>query len=218
MKSRRPVKHVHCPRPYRLGQRQTAAEETHARILGAARDLLIAEGGYANFTIDAVAQQAAVARMTIYHQFGSKAGLLEALCDDLAIRGRIEQLAGAFVLTDPGEALAEFIAVLCRFYDADRLLTRRLVGLAALDPDFEQVLRGRYARRREGLRVLVDRLATRYGCSEVEALDETVDVLDVLTSFSTFDALADTNRGPAEVATLMRRLVHAALELPRVPR
>src|SRR5437868_652736 len=69
------------PRPYRLGQRQTTIEQTRARIVAAARELLATPGGIAGFTIDAVAAQAGVARMTVYNQFASKIGLLEALFD-----------------------------------------------------------------------------------------------------------------------------------------
>src|SRR5438034_816285 len=69
------------PRPYRLGQRQVAADETRSRILNAARAQLETE---ASFSIDAVARRADVARMTVYYQFGSRRGLLEALIDDLA--------------------------------------------------------------------------------------------------------------------------------------
>ena len=94
------------PRPYRLGQRRLAAEQTRARVIAAARELLMATGGFAGFTIDAVARQAGVARMTIYNQFGSKAGLLEALFDDLAARGGMEQLPSAFSRPDPLDASA----------------------------------------------------------------------------------------------------------------
>src|SRR5262249_21501679 len=138
-----------------------------------------------------------------------KAGLLEALCDSLAARGGIEQLAGAFRRAEPLDALAEFIAVFCRFWDSDRLVTRRLQGLAALDPDFEQVLGARQERRREGLRALVRRIADRHALPA--AFDEVIDVLHVLTSFGTFDALAGTTRGVEEVVPLVRRLVYAAL-------
>src|SRR5438034_7095657 len=77
------------PRPYRLGQRQVAADETRSRILNAARAQLETE---VSFSIDAVARRADVARMTVYYQFGSRRGLLEALFDDLAVRGGIPQL------------------------------------------------------------------------------------------------------------------------------
>ncbi len=60
------------PGPYQLGQRQAAIEKTRARIISAASEVLMENSGYARFSIDAVARQADVARMTVYHQFGSK--------------------------------------------------------------------------------------------------------------------------------------------------
>ena len=83
------------PRPYRLGQRQATTEQTRARIIAAARELLVARKGFSGFSIDAVA------RMTVYYQFGSKIGLLEALSDSLAAHGGLEQLAAAFRCPDP---------------------------------------------------------------------------------------------------------------------
>ena len=74
------------PRPYRLGQRQVLAEQARERILTATRELLMTSNGFSGFSMEAVARQAFVARMTVYHQFGSKIGLLEALCDSLAGR------------------------------------------------------------------------------------------------------------------------------------
>ena len=71
------------PRPYRLGRREAAVADTRERILAAARDVL-GENGFAGFTIDAVADRAGVARMTVYYQFDSKGALLDALLDALA--------------------------------------------------------------------------------------------------------------------------------------
>src|SRR6266487_5160891 len=80
------------PRPYQLGQRQAASEQTRSCVLQAARKLLMESTSFSGFSIEAVARRANVARMTIYHQFGSKMGLLEALCDSLAVTGEMEQL------------------------------------------------------------------------------------------------------------------------------
>ncbi len=201
------------PRPYRLGQRQATTEQTRARIIAAARELLVASNGFSGFSIDAVARQADVARMTVYYQFGSKIGLLEALSDSLAAHGGMEQLAAAFSRPDPLDALTEYIAVFSRFWNSDRLVTRRLRALAALDPDFEQVVRARDEWRRGGLRVIVRRLVEKYGRPAPEAFDEAVDVLYTLIGFECFDTLAGPTRNLEEIAPVVQRLVRSALGL-----
>src|SRR5260370_9561179 len=103
------VKSSRRPRQYRLGQRQATTEQTGARIINAARELLAESSGFSGFSIDAVARQADVARMTVYHQFGSKIGLLEALSDYLAAHGGMEHMAGAFRRPERLAALHEYI-------------------------------------------------------------------------------------------------------------
>jgi AcrR family transcriptional regulator len=197
-------------RPYQLGRRQEAADQTRARILAAARELLASDDGYAGFTIDAVARQADVARMTIYYQFHSKVGLLEALSDHLAARGHMERLAAAFTRPDPLDGLDELIATFACFWGADRRATRRLRSLAALDPDFAQVVHARDERRRQALGVLLGRLAASRDLPAA-SLDEARDMLFTLTSFETFDSLAGSTRSPEDVVPLVSRLARAIL-------
>jgi AcrR family transcriptional regulator len=198
------------PRPYRLGQRQAATEQTRARILSAARALLMSPDGYSRFSIEAVARQADVARMTVYHQFVSKVGLLEALCDSLAVSGGMDQLATAFRQPDPFDALNQYLLVFSRFWDVDRLVMRRLRALAALDPDFEQVIRARDERRQQGVRVLALRLVELQGLPS-ETAPGVIDLLFTLSSFETFDTLAGPTCSLQEVAPLICRLARAAL-------
>jgi AcrR family transcriptional regulator len=201
------------PRTYRLGLREEASDQTRSRILAAARELLIATDGFSSFSMEAVARRADVARMTVYHQFGSKIGLLEAICDSLAASGGMEEMASAFSRPDPWRALDEYIAVFGRFWESDRLLTRRLRGLAALDPEFEQVIRARDERRRQGLRVLVARLGERHGQLQPPASDQVIDVLYTLIAFEFFDTLAGPTRSLEDVAPIVARLARAALDL-----
>lgn len=201
------------PRPYQLGQRQAAIEKTRARIISAARELLMENSGYARFSIDAVARQADVARMTVYHQFGSKIGLLEALCDSLAASGGMRQMATAFSQSEPLDSLKEYLLVFGHFWSVDRLVMRRLRALAALDPDFEQVIRTRDEWRRRGVRVIAERFAVRNSLTPGESLDKTVDILFTLSSFETFDTLAGSTRSMEDVALLVYELARAALNL-----
>jgi AcrR family transcriptional regulator len=199
------------PRPYQLGRRQAGAEQTRARIIDAARDLLGVDAGFGGFTIDAVARQANVARMTVYYQFGSKVGLLEGLCDVLAARGGMEKLAAAFHQSEPLDALAEYVGVFGRFWASDRGVTRRLRALAALDPDIERVIRTRDEWRRKGLRAIVGRVAEQYGRPAAAVIDEAIDILFTLLSFETFDALAGPTRSPEDVSPIVVRLARLAL-------
>lgn len=204
------------PRPYQLGQRKAASDQTRTRILAAARALLMASDGYSRFSIETVARQADVARMTVYHQFGSKLGLLEGLCDLLAASGGMEQIAGVFRQPEPLAALNQYIEIFGRFWEVDRLVMRRLRALAALDPDFEQVIRARDEWRRMGVRAIMQQIIEKQTPSPAvtsETFDELVAVLFTLTSFETFDTLAGTSRSLEEVAPIIQRLARAAIGL-----
>lgn len=194
------------PRPYRLGQRRAAIDQTRARVLAAARELLVsAEPG--RFSIDAVAQKADVARATVYYQFRSKAGLLEALFDSLGATGGMAGLADAFRLDDPLAALDAYVAVFGRFWGSDRLLHRRLRGLAALDPELGEALRARQEWRRRGAATLVTRLTGQIGLPPAERTD----LLFAVTSFETFDTLAGDDKAPEDVVPLVQSLARAVI-------
>lgn len=199
------------PRPYRLGRRAEAGEETRARVLAAARKVLLGPDGARGFSIDGVAHEAGVSRMTVYYRFESRSGLLEAVFDDLAASGRMDKLRGAFQRPDAVEALVQFINVFVGFWNSGRVLLRRLHGLGAMDPELERALRARGERRRRGLNVLVQRIAEQKGLPASTSVEDLVDVLFALTSFETFDALARGKRRPDDVAVLVRRLALAAL-------
>jgi len=192
------------PRPYRLGQRQVSTDETRSRILDAARAQLETQS---SFSIDAVARRADVARMTVYYQFGSKRGLLEALFDSLAARGGLRGLPSTFRQTDPRVALDGLIDVFARFWSSDRLVLRRLRAMAALDPELDEVLGERNEGRRQGLRVIVSRLESHGG--KRKATSDLVDTLFALTSFENFDVLAGAERTPEQVAPLVKRAAAA---------
>lgn len=191
------------PRPYRSPRRAEAASETRARILEAARELL--SGGDATaFTVDAVASAADVARMTVYNQFGSKRGLVEAISDDLAVRGGIGRLPEAFRAPDAMSGLAVLIEVFTVLWERERALIRRLRALSVLDPELARS--NRDERRRQALGVIIRRLAAETGRPAPADQEAAVDLLLALTSFETNETLAP---GRSEEA-VARILVYAA--------
>jgi AcrR family transcriptional regulator len=188
------------PRRYSLGQRAPAVDETRLRILAAAREVLETHD---RLTIDAVAQAADVARMTIYNQFGSRVGLLEALFDWLAARGGIDRLPLVFQQPDPDLALEAFVVTFCGFWASDRRVLRRLRALAVLDAELEGLVRARDERRRGGLRVLLQRRPRQSPAA--------LDILYTLTSFESFDSLATDQRPADEVAEIVLHVARAVL-------
>lgn len=180
-------------------------EETRARILAAARELAVKKG-FDAFTVDKVALRAGVSRMTIYYQFGSKQGLLDALFDQLARKGNIGRLPKALQRPDPLDALEGFIAVFCGFWQSDRVGLRRLRSWGGLRPeDAESAVLERDSWRRRALETIVNRIRERYGVPTEDAATETIDILHTLTSFESYDNLARQGRGEHEVASLLYR-------------
>ena len=199
------------PRPYRMERRRESTDENRLRIITAARELLASPKTSAKFSVEEVARRAGVARMTVYHQFGSLGGLLEGLCDSLAIAGGMTHLAEAFRRPDPLEAVDQFIAVFMGFWESDRDVLRALGALAALDPELAEVLEERSGWRRKGVRVLLERLAKQRGRPKPREMDNAADLLYMLTSFSTYDTLARAKRSQEQVTALVQQFARQVL-------
>lgn len=197
------------PRSYNLGRRQGQIDRARHQVVSAARSLLAEAASYTAFTVDAVAQRADVSRATVYYQFGSKTGLLEALCDALAADGQMSELATAFADPDPLAALRGLVTCFGRFWAADRLVMRRLRALAALDPEVAAVISARDQRRRDGVDVIVGRLSGA-GLSTADPATA-ARILFTLTSFETFDTLARPDQDLAGIVPDILLLARAAL-------
>ena len=200
------------PRPYDLGRRQADIDDGRRRILDAARALLADGDSFTAFTVDAVAKRADVARATVYYQFSSKAGLLEALSDHLAALGQMERLAEAFAAPDPNAGVALLIEAFSRFWDVDRHAMRRLRALSHLDPGVAGVIAARDQRRHQAIEALLQRFETDTARPRGEpARAKLVRVLYTLTSFETFDTLAGNDTTIEAVAPQVQALAAAVL-------
>jgi AcrR family transcriptional regulator len=194
--------------------RQVAAEETRLRLVAAARELISAPGGIGAFTIDAVAVHAGVARMTVYHQFGSKTGLIEAVFDSLAIvRRGVQQLVAALALPDPAETLEAFVRTFADVWQEDRLVIQRLAGLAALDPEFASVWQAREGRRREGMRQIATRVASMRGRKRPVDIEAATAVLYAILSPEGFEAMAGAGQTFDDVEPVVHQLARKSLGL-----
>ena len=176
------------PRPYRLGKRQADVEDTRDRIIAAARELF-GQSGFYSVSLDDVAKTAGVARATVYYQFESKSGLLDAVVASIIQRVGIERAVRAREHPDAALGIRIFVQEVASFNSSEDVLLRNLYGLAAIDPETSRVLEQYEGLRKDALAWLVKRLADqgqlRRGVSQKHA----VDMLWMLTSFRSFDQL-----------------------------
>ena len=195
-------------RKYEQRLRATAAEETRRRILDAVYERLRAAPAE-RISVDRVARMAGVARSTVYLVFGSRAGLFDALGDDLLRRAAYERLLAAVAHPDARETLRAGFRAGVDMFAEDRDVVRALHSMAALD---EEAVGGAIRRIEEERTRGMARLARRLGEQGALRPDVTVDdaahVLWLLTSFDAFDQLYAGRGLSAEETT--RLLVEAA--------
>jgi AcrR family transcriptional regulator len=198
------------PRPYRLQQRQAGVDETRSRIVAAARRVL---GSRDSFSIDAVAREAGVARLTVYDRFGTREGLLDVVFDDLAESGGLTRLPEAFTEADPVAGLERFVAIFCGFYAAHRPVLRRLHALEVLGRGVSAET-DRNSRRLQGLRVLLGRVAEEGHTSA--GTEDVAHTVHALTSFAFIDELSGADAEPLDIAPRIVALVRVAAHLDPV--
>ncbi len=126
----------------RVPLRQRQALETRRAILRAARTLF-AERGYATTSIEVVAEEAGVATRTVYAAFGTKKGILGAICEEwLTESGVVEDIAEGLQEPDLGRRLAVVARSSRRQWESERGVTSLLEGAAASDVDVARMLVG----------------------------------------------------------------------------
>lgn len=198
-------------RTYRSKVRTAAVDETRARIVEAARTLLSDDKGTPGFSLDAVAREAGVSRLTVYNQFESKRGLLEAVFDDTARRGGLFELPSVMADPDIDSAMRRFVSVFCGFWASHGSVFPKFLAVAKLDEESAQSLKQRSERRRTVLTALVGRMGLGQGQQQTDLID----VLFALTSSQTYEMLSIRGRTPAAVEALVQRLVADAVSQQR---
>jgi AcrR family transcriptional regulator len=185
-------------RGYRSEKREGKARRTRSTILKAARDL-VATGPGGSPSIGAVAARAGVSRLTVYHHFESKQGLLVTLAADA--RGAVGGPDRVPDSGDPRHELERVLAEACSRWASDPSLFRRLppISLGASGEPTDD-------------RRLAERLAATDELRAGSSIKEAEDVIALLTSFPTFDRLhQDGRRSAGAVAGILMRLAAAIL-------
>ena len=195
-------------RRYVSSVRTAAAAAKRDRVIGASARLLREDASIASFSLDAVAKAAGVTRLTVYHQFGSRRGLLEAVFDEIARQGGLVQIPEAMAISDPRAALDRLVEIFCAFWSSDPAVGR-LHEAMATDPEFAQALIERNERRRTTIDVLIRRIAGKI--ASARARQDAVDMIFALTSFSMF-AMLGQSRSAGDVCKLIKSACRDALD------
>src|ERR1700716_1849283 len=194
-------------RRYVSSVRTAEAAAKRDRVIAAAARSLRENASIATFSLDAVAKAAGVTRLTVYHQFGSRRGLLEAVFDEIARQGGLTEISDAMAMSDPRAALDRLVEIFCAFWNRDAAVGR-LHEAMATDPEFAQALIGRNERRRKTVNVLVERIAGTTAAPR--ARRDGADLIFALTSFAMF-AMLRADRSVEEVCALVKSACRSAI-------
>jgi AcrR family transcriptional regulator len=154
-------------------RRRPGPTRTHDRVLASVRELLEA-GTFHEMTVEEIARHAGVSRASLYQTFGSRLGLVDAICDTFAVNPALVSLR---TTTD----LELFCEQVVDFWSSEEKVLAQLYGAAAVDPAaaalLERQRRDRYAELR--------RLLRHHGLDGRDAFA----TLAALTSFETYREL-----------------------------
>jgi AcrR family transcriptional regulator len=198
-------------RAYSMQNRRQALALSRAHALRAACSLL-ARDDCRELNLDSVARAAGVTRATLYNHFGSRAGLLLAVFQELGRRMKAESIHAAMRLPDPQRALAAMLHESTQAWARERELVRKVFALAVLDPEMRQEVERAEQQRRHSLLHLAKRLAAA-GVLGI-SVSEAAALLAGLSSFQAFEALA-VDAAPKLVERRLLELSLAGLGMAR---
>jgi AcrR family transcriptional regulator len=150
--------------------KRKTSRRTRGRIMEAVRQLLAA-GTFHESTVEEVAALAGVSRATLYQHFGSRVGLVDALCETFDENPALVALRAC---DDP----AELIALVVDFWEAEERILVQLYGVSAVDPAAKALVERQRRDRHGELR----RLLRKLGSDD----RRTFAGMSLLTSFETY--------------------------------
>jgi AcrR family transcriptional regulator len=150
---------------------------------------LLEQGTFHEASVEEIARTAGVGRATLYQHFGSRLGLVEAICDTLSDNPLMVAIQASPEIADPREALTQMIRQGIRFWDSEESLHRHLYGLAEIDESAADFVQRQTTDRRSVVDRIVQRLiAAKVLGDEVTRAHARATLL-VLTSFHTYQEL-----------------------------
>jgi TetR/AcrR family transcriptional regulator, regulator of autoinduction and epiphytic fitness len=185
-------------RSYVSPLRQDAAARTKKAVLGAARELFIAQG-YTATTVEEIARRAGVSKPTVFAAVGSKQAILKQLRDiTLAGDDEPEPVAQrpwyqeALAEPDPRRALRLYARNATAIHRRSADVHEVLRAAAASDKDLHDLWRASEHERRVGAAIVIDALLQRSRLKPGLDRAAAIDIVWVLTASDTFWRLVHT--------------------------
>jgi len=201
---------VPSKRMYSLGKRLEQSDQKRSDVLLAARKLLESKDFYL-FTLDTLARDSGVTRQTVHNLFGTKAGVLEALFDQIALGGGMDRMRSLMMPPiAPETALSTFIQIFTDFWSRDRLIIRRIHGIAAIDSDLRVAVDARNDRRHFLISRLIEQIDRTSPSTRAPDHPQRGAMLYALTSFEFFDTLAQGSTTEEQATQTILTLVKQA--------
>jgi AcrR family transcriptional regulator len=170
-----------------LAERHAAV--TRLTILHAARELFSARG-YSGTTAKALAERAGVAVQTIYSAFGSKAGVAAALVELATEESGIGELTARLpTVRDPTEAIELIVGIRRRLRERAGETIAAMREGAAVEPALRAAWEEGRRHRREGQRVLMQRIEAQGALAEGLDAARAADITGALTADEVADVL-----------------------------
>src|SRR5690242_6319290 len=185
-------------RRYQQRARAEEAARTRMRIIEAVFERLRRKQPVA---VDEIAQDAEVARSTVYAIFGSRAGLFDAVGRELAERSGYAGLVAAKYEPDVRDQVRAGLKAACEMFAANRDIYRALRSVARLE--------GLDDERANAMRRIARLMKEQGVLREDLSVSDAEHILWMLSSFESFDELY-TNRGLSTSRTI--KLLTATVE------
>jgi AcrR family transcriptional regulator len=181
-------------RVYEQRARAESADETRRRIIDAVIDRL-RKAPAERISVDAVAKDAGVSRSTVYLIFASRAGLFDAVAEEVYDRAGYPRLLEAVRVPDPRDTLRGGITAGVHLFARYRDVFRALYSMEELE---KKATGGAISRveenRSDGMMWLARRLSRQKQLRPGIKIAEAAHVLWIAASFEAFDLLY-TGRG-----------------------
>lgn len=182
------------PGKKRPNRREIAAAETRREILRTARELF-SQNGYANTSVQQIAEESGVAVQTIYSSVGSKAALLLALNDLIDEEADVTQLAAQLsAQTDPAQLISSAVHLTRQLNERCGDLIRVLLSAEPAEPDVAAVVADGMRRHEHGAGVVGRQLGSLGALPADMTPERAADVFSMMTSPASWSQLTRTAR------------------------